>query len=43
MWGALLRALLVIVGRRLMVIVIRDINRSRVRVHVNHLDPKVLL
>ena len=26
-----------------MIIVIRDINRSRVRVHVNHLDPEVLL
>ena len=38
----LLLALLIIV-RRLVVIVIRDINRSRVRVHVNHLDPKVLL
>ena len=38
----LLLALLIIV-RRLVVIVIRDSDRPRVRVHVNHLDPELLL
>ena len=38
----LLLALLVIVGR-LMVIVIRDSDRSGVDVHVNHLDTEMLL
>ncbi len=33
----------VIVRRRLMVIVIRDSDLSRVDVHVNHLDPEMLL
>ncbi len=33
----------VIVARYLMVIVIRDSDRSGVDVHVNHLDPAVLL
>ncbi len=33
----------VIVGRGLMIIVIRDKDLSRVDVHVNHLDPEVLL
>ena len=36
-------ALLVIVRRCLMVIVIRDSDRPRVRVHVNHLDTEVYL
>ena len=32
-----------VIVRRLMVIVIRDSDLSRVRVHVNHLDPELLL